>query len=207
MKLLPLDFETVLAVAQDMRRADRQEIFATRWDDNPATLAQDCVGAGCIGAVIAGRDGAPICAIGATEMWPRVWSVWMFATDRWHEVALDATRFVKERLIPTLLDLGLRRAECRSSAMHTQAHRWLEYLGARRETEHLDYGKNGESFIGFYWRAEDVRKSLQETKDQFPQSRKSAATDRQEGRCSGGEGASATAPDDGTGLDHSDRGQ
>ena len=165
MNLLPLSFDAVLAVARDMRAADRREIFATRWDDDQESLALECVNACCIGAVIAGRDNAPIAAIGAVELWPTVWSVWMFATDRWPEVALDATRFVKQRLIPALLDLGLRRAECRSSIAHGQAHRWLEYLGARREAEHRDYGKNGETFIGFHWRAEDVRKSLQATED------------------------------------------
>lgn len=103
--------------------------------------------------MIAGRDGAPVAVIGALETWPTVWSVWMFATDRWPEVAVDATRFARRRLAPALLELGLRRAECRSSATHHAAHRWLAHLGARREAEYPDYGRNGETFIGFIWRA------------------------------------------------------
>lgn len=168
MNLLPLEFETVLAVARNMRAADRQEIYATRWDEDAEALAADCVTGCSIGAVIAARDGAPVAVIGAMELWPTVWSVWMFATDHWPKVALAATRFVRRHLTPALLDLGLRRAECRSCSTHKQAHRWLEYLGAQREAEHADYGKNGETFIGYYWRAEDVRKSLQEAENQIP---------------------------------------
>jgi hypothetical protein len=159
-RFLELELDRVAAVARAMRDCDRAEIFATRWDACPDAFARDCVACLTLGAVIADEAEAPIAVIGAQEMWPGTWSVCMFATDRWREIALDATRFVRQRLMPALLRLGARRAECRSAADHHAAHRWLEYLGARREAVHPDYGRHGETFFGYCWRIDDVRRTL-----------------------------------------------
>jgi hypothetical protein len=155
-----IDLESVAAVARDMRDCDRAEIFATRWNDCPDTFARDCVACLSLGGVATGADDVPIAVIGAQEVWPGAWSVCMFATDRWPEVALDTTRFVRAGLIPALVRLGARRAECRSAADHDVAHRWLEYLGARHESTHPDYGRHGETFLGYCWRIDDVRRTL-----------------------------------------------
>jgi len=163
MNLRPLNRADLRAVAANMRSSDRREIFATRFDENPELLAEECLASFSLGAIIADKDGAPIAAIGAFEMWPGVWSVWMFATEGWPRVALSATRFVKRKLAPALRALGLHRAECRSSADHDSAHRWLRHLGAEIEAEYRDFGKNCETFIGFVWRNENVREPVQDT--------------------------------------------
>ena len=172
----------VRAVAQEMRACDRAEIFATRWDDCTESFASDCAAAISLGAIAVGDDGTPVAVVGAQEAWPGCWSVWMFAIDRWPEVALETTRFVQRRLIPALVRLGARRAECRSADGHHGAHRWLEYLGARREASHLDYGRNGETFHTYSWRIDDVRKSLCAAEGACAQGGAGAA----EGRCGGG---------------------
>jgi hypothetical protein len=163
MTLRPLNRADLTAVAANMRAADRSEIFATRFDEDAELLAEECLASDSLGAILADRDGIPVAAIGAWEMWPGVWSVWMFATPSWPKVALSATRFVKRKLQPALLALGAHRAECRSSATHCNAHRWLHCLGAEIEAEYRDFGKNREIFIGFVWRKENVLKSVQES--------------------------------------------
>lgn len=149
MRVQPLTRDALLSVAAAMRAADRHEIFATRFDEDVAALVDDLLAGDPIGAVMAAEDGTPIAALGATEMWPGLWSLWMFATDRWPDVAHAATRFAKREIWPALLALGLRRGECRSAAQHEAAHRWLRHLGGVEESIHPAFGKGGETFIGF----------------------------------------------------------
>lgn len=149
MPIRALTYADLRAIGEGMRAADRAEIFATRFDDDAGSLAADLLDCQPVGAVIAARDGTPVAAIGGIEMWPGNWSVWMFATDRWPEVASETTRFVRRVLWPALLRLGLRRGECHSAIAHETAHRWLIYLGASIEAIHPAYGKGGETFLGF----------------------------------------------------------
>jgi hypothetical protein len=159
MEVRPLTCKDLQKVATAMRAPDRHEIFATRFDDDIAALVEDLLAGDPVGAVIAADDGMPVAVIGATEMWPGLWSMWMFATDRWPEVARAATRFAKRDMWPALLALGLRRGECRSAAQHEMAHRWIRHLGGVQESIHPAFGKGGETFIGFviYGEREHVR--------------------------------------------------
>lgn len=149
MTMRALNLADLVAVGRAMRDADRREIFATRFDEDAVLLAEDLLAADPVGAVIAAADGTAVAALGGIEMWPGSWSLWMYATDRWPEVARATTRFAGEVLWPSLLGLGLRRGECRSALDHTVAHRWLSYLGGEVEAIYPAYGKGGETFIGF----------------------------------------------------------
>lgn len=141
-----------------MREWDRREVFATRWDDDPNILAMDTMRWGNLTRV-AWNGERPVAVIGAIEIWPTVWSVWMYGTDEFPSVGLGVTRFVRDTLIPEIIGAGFRRAECKSLEGHTDAHRWLEALGARREGEPLlNYGKRGETFHTYVWDREDVRR-------------------------------------------------
>lgn len=144
-----INYDDVLHIATHMRLADRDEIFATRFDDRAEALALSATAVGGI-AVTFGKD-EPIAAIGAYEAWPHFWTVWMFATDRFKEVSLTTTRFVKRVIIPALEKAEYRRAECHSHSEHFEAHAWLEYLGARRESVCPLYGRNGETFYRYVW--------------------------------------------------------
>lgn len=150
-----------MEVAAEMRPRDRQEIFATRFDDGENIeslhdLAGQLLAHSRFGAIAVGEDGVAAAAVGAAEMWPGVWSVWMFATDAWPRHYLRVTAFIRRQLIPALLAAGARRAECASLASYHSAHRWLTYLGARPEAYLTAYGKNGEDFILFCWRRDHV---------------------------------------------------
>lgn len=154
MDLSPVAPRPLLHIVENMRDSDRREIFATRWTEDAAALASDTL------AVpgpkwIAGKDG-PIAAIGAAPRWPGVWSVWMFATPRFPEIGGTLTRFVRRRIIPMLVDAGAHRAECYSIEGHDEAHRWLEFLGAKRSEPIPNFGKGGETFYCYSWAREDV---------------------------------------------------
>jgi hypothetical protein len=151
MKLDTLSLESVGHVARNMRQRDKDEIYATRWNEDPESLAKAVVSCDPFALVACSDDGEPVCVFGVHEMWPGVFSVFMFATDRWNEVSLSVTKHALRFMIPCVMSERFVRAECRSMSTHTQAHRWLETLGAYKESEHACYGKNGETFFTYVW--------------------------------------------------------
>ena len=151
MELIPLNYGNLLYIAKNMRAADKEELYATRWNEDPVELTQDGMAIPNM-SWIAVHDGEPIAAFGAIPIHPRVWSVWMFATDKWPKVALGVTKFIKRKLIPDLKSTGALRAECKSHFRHSVAHKWLEMLGATKESTLENYGKNGEDFYLYKWR-------------------------------------------------------
>lgn len=154
MKLANPSLLDVLYVCHNLREWDRKELFATRFDNDPDRLAMDVMGWGpfwwVAGGEVDGRDRA-IAVIGATLIWPGVWSVGMFATDDFPRIGLPLTRWVRRRMIPAIVQQGIHRGECRSMEGHEAAHRWLETLGAKREGELKGYGKGGETFFTYTW--------------------------------------------------------
>jgi hypothetical protein len=155
-----LNATDLIAIAENMRASDRHEIFSTRFDDDIAALIADLMASDPLGGIVAAANGDAVAALGASEMWPGCWAVWMFATDRWPEVARTTTRLARQVLAPALRRLGARRAECRSALAHKVAHRWLIHLGAEVEAIHPAYGRNGETFIGFVFYGEKDMCSL-----------------------------------------------
>ena len=139
----------VAYVCRNMRPDDAREIYATRFDNEPDRLAIDIL-RGWTMAWVAGLE-RPIAVIGAVELWPGVWSAGMFATDEFHRIGPQLTRWVQRRMIPTLRELGMHRAEAKSIEGHDVAHRWLEWLGAMKGEPMRKYGKNGETFYTFAW--------------------------------------------------------
>ncbi len=138
-------------VAENLRISDKNEVFATRWTESGDDLALAILSYGDFGWIACADDGTPVSAFGAVPLWDGVWSVWMFATDRWPEVSISVTRFIKKIMTPALEEAGYHRAECKSLAENTTSHRWLELLGASKESELINYGKNGETFYTFSW--------------------------------------------------------
>lgn len=151
MTLADLSYRDLLHVASNMRAMDRREIYATRWNDDPKELAASCMNPVVKEfAKVAFWGKVPVAAIGAAPIWPGVWSVWMFATDDFPKVSLSLHRYVVNTFAPTLRR-HCHRAECRSLAAHTEAHRWLTSLGAAQEATLLGFGKNREDFHVFAW--------------------------------------------------------
>jgi hypothetical protein len=152
MKLVKADLGSLLYICRNLREADRDELFATRWSDDPDALAAEAFTRwGEMAYIAHGQDGMPIAAIGATPCWGGVWSAWMFGTDRFGEVGKGLTRWVKKVMIPSIVDAGCHRAEARSLGSHAVAHRWMETLGAKPESVLRRYGRNKEDFVLYVW--------------------------------------------------------
>lgn len=145
-----LTYDSVLFVARNMRQADRDEIYATRWSTDPADLAAACMACPYF-AWCFWHDGVPAGVIGAIPKHPGVWNVYAFGTRDFNRVALPMSRHAMRVMIPTIDKVGARRAECLSSANHVEAHRWLEMMGAERESTLSRYGKYGEDFYLYRW--------------------------------------------------------
>lgn len=139
--------QAVMQVAVNMREWDYKEIYATRWNNNPADLVADCMFARRFGW-IAGLD-QPIAVIGALPTHPGNWQVFMFATDEICRIGLPLTKFAKFAIVPALKAVGARRLECKSMKGHRDAQRWLEVLGGKREARLPGYGRNGETFYQY----------------------------------------------------------
>lgn len=150
-----------------MRQKDVGEIFATQWSDDRDEFAGQVLKSSNLGYVLHADDGTPVVCGGAVPLWPGVWSVWMFATDRFDEIAIATHRFAKEVFFPTLENVGYVRLECRSIATHTTAHRWLEGLGARKESIVQSYGKGGEDFYLYCWTKTKVDAQSEGKEDVF----------------------------------------
>lgn len=155
MILRPLTLDAARYVARRMRALDAEEIYATRYDEDPDDLAASTAARGPF-SWAAGADGEPIACIGAVELWPGMWEAWMYATDRFDKVGKPLTRFVRRAMIPGLLQLGAHRVQCHSIEGHDVAHRWLEALGAKHETTVPRLGKAGQAFRLYRWFREDV---------------------------------------------------
>jgi RimJ/RimL family protein N-acetyltransferase len=136
-------------VASTMRESDRREIYATRWAEDPGSVAANC-NASLYKWTYRRPDGALVAAFGALELWPGVWSIWMFANDLWDAaVARDMIRFLLRVFRTEIPARGARRLECRSTADHHDAHRFIKALGLSPEGTLRAYGRGGEDFITF----------------------------------------------------------
>ncbi|GKT32077.1 hypothetical protein ADUPG1_006328, partial [Aduncisulcus paluster] len=131
-----------------MRERDREEIFATRWEDDPDAVARDASATGAM-HWCAYRDSKPVAVFGVQPRWPKVWTAWAFATDEWRGVIGAVTRHSRRFVLPALYNAGAIRVDCLSMATHTDARNWLEYLGATPEKTFANWGKNGEDFVSY----------------------------------------------------------
>lgn len=151
--------EDVRRVALNMRQRDFDEFSAVSFASSREELAElmaERYGARS-DAMVASAGDEPIC-VGATVMArPNVVSLLFFATDRFPEIALPITRFIRRQLFPRLVKSGVHRIEAVSMCGYEQTHGWLRTLGLDQETQAMHgYGKNGEAFIQFAW-SSDVR--------------------------------------------------
>jgi len=151
MRLAKLNEADLLYVADNMREWDRKEIYACRWSDDAAPLVESLLACGEFAWVVGTDEGKPVAALGAIPYWNGVWEVWMFATDDWPQVAGGVAKFIKRSVIPALKSTGAHRVQCKSMEGHLDAHRWLEMLGASKESEMKNYGRMGELFYLYCW--------------------------------------------------------
>lgn len=133
------DFAEFSAVSFAETRFELAEVLAARYGESPE------VHIGFVGA-------EPVCVGGSVMARPNVISLLFFATDRFPEIVLPATRYIKKQLLPRLIEAGVHRIEAVSMVGHSEAHAWLRALGLRKETGPMHgYGKNGEAFVQYAW--------------------------------------------------------
>lgn len=158
--LLEKDHAALLYIAENLRARDREEIYATRWGDDPEQLARDTFAAGDF-QWIAWVDGVPVASIGAFPSWPGVWTCWAYGTDDWNKVAITLTKHVRRSMIPTLVEMGAHRVQCHALEKHIVARAWLESLGAEPEVRLDNYGRQGQTFVLYSWRQDTTRKGAE----------------------------------------------
>jgi hypothetical protein len=152
MKLAKADLGSLLYVCRNLRADDAAEVFATRWNDDPDELAAQAFQTwGRFNWVAFGDDGIPIASVGAVPSWNGVWQGWMMATDRFPEIGKHLTKWMRQVMIPAVVEAGCHRAEARSAASHSLAHRWMEMLGAKPESVLRRYGREKQDFVLFVW--------------------------------------------------------
>ena len=141
--------ELVLPIAENMREWDKREIYATRYDECPEGVADAVMHTGDL-AWTAGLD-KPIVAFGCAEMWPNVYSMWLFATDDFGRIGISMTKLIVRTIVPLLFEAGAHRLEARSMEGHDDAQRWLEVIGAKREATLKGYGRERQDFHVYTW--------------------------------------------------------
>ncbi len=146
-------------VTRHMREPDRIEIFATRWDDDPVSYAAALFPLnGFVWCAV--RDGVPCALWGAVPVWPHNWSAFAFGTDDWPRVVLTMTKHIRGVMLPALIRAKAHRVSAATHSAHTEAHRWLESLGALREHDMPYYGKGGELFFNYVWTKDTLPRVL-----------------------------------------------
>jgi len=150
-EIIPATYSDVVFIARRIRALDAEEIFPLMPNPTPENLAMGSVQAGDLAFVALADDGEPVAAFGAAWKRPLIYSVWMYATDRWMDVALSVTRHIRRVMMPEMIDSGAVRAECWTIETHEPAHRWLEVLGARREATVEDYGPLRKKYHCYSW--------------------------------------------------------
>ncbi|RUP22305.1 hypothetical protein [Methylobacterium sp.] len=159
MILEPVTYATALQVGQGMRERDVMEFAAVApvgAEDLAPWLAQRF---GRRGELLCARtdDGEPVCIGGAVEVRPGSATLLFYGTDRFPEIALPMTRFIRRHYFPSLAAAGTHRIECVTLDSYREMQRWLETLGLERESTLRAYGRGREDFAMYAWIADDAR--------------------------------------------------
>lgn len=100
-------------------------------------------------------DGNPEFSFGFTcqsPLMPWLYSGWAWGSDKTPIAMVGVSRWARGgKLLGMLDDLGVRRIEARSIHNHHDAHRWLLWLGFKRETELEEWGRDGTRFVQYAW--------------------------------------------------------
>jgi len=99
----------------------------------------------------ASLNGRPVVIAGAMETEPSVFEIWLFTTDEVSKIRFPFARYIKTVIIPLLKAAGATRLYTKTVADYDIALRWLDYLGAKRETVLRQHGKNGKDYHVYVW--------------------------------------------------------
>lgn len=139
------NLDDLLYISSNLRKADREEIFATYWEEDPKALADITLRCGDM-QWIAYYDKVPVASFGSNPVWPNVWNAWAFGTDQWAKTVLSVTKHVRRFMLPAIFRSGAHRVQAYSHGDHVEAHKWLESFGANCEAVLVGFGSRRENF-------------------------------------------------------------
>lgn len=175
--IVPPTLRDVTYIAANIRPEDWREIACQMPDGTTAIdVALWSVSAGQ--AWVARIDNQPVALFGASPQTAagNVLALWAWGTKRMRRVAPAITRFVRDDRAPEWIAAGKTRAEARSIAGHTEAHRWLSGLGFIAEPL-PQWGKGGEDFILFSMTLDRWRDVLEHPENPRDQDRRPGGPD------------------------------
>lgn len=152
-ELHALNLRSVEYVTMNMRAADKREIFAQSRFDSEYVVAWHLwtsLKDRGLGRVV-WWDGRPAIVAGVVEDWPGVWGCVMYGTDDTRCCVIEAIRYMRKVITEVMEEHEGHRLYADSRFDHTEAHRLLERLGARREAEMLGFGRDGSTYYRYAW--------------------------------------------------------
>lgn len=144
----------VRRVIRDMRRSDWDEVRAILGPDVGVAEVVDSIMSlpGQLLFAASGSDLAELYAVGGLILRRKsVIEGWMLGTDNFKKSYIPLTKTIKRDILPAMRSEGVLRLECHSIATHTEAHRWLELMGAECEGDAPIVGVSGETFRTYAW--------------------------------------------------------
>jgi hypothetical protein len=144
--------EQIFNVAKNMREKDFEEIVCLTYCDDREELAgflTEMWSKSETTLACGTKEDGPIAIFTYTPVRPNVWSFGMFATDKFGKIGTQLTRLIIKRIITAIDSTGAHRVECQSIEGYDEVHKWLQFLGLKKEGLIKGFGRNGENFIGF----------------------------------------------------------
>tara|TARA_B100000902_G_scaffold367574_1_gene390284 strand:+ start:5609 stop:6136 length:528 start_codon:yes stop_codon:yes gene_type:complete len=142
----------IYEVALEMRKRDLEELLAVTNCDNREELATHLAimwGSNINNTYVFCDGDEKICCLTYTPLRDGVWSFGLFATNSFNKIYISLTKFILRVIIPHFNAINAHRVECQSIANYEYVHKWLEFIGLKRESTLKGYGKNGEDFYNF----------------------------------------------------------
>jgi hypothetical protein len=83
---------------------------------------------------------------------PHLLSAWAWGSEKKHLCMPEINRWGKAQLVFVHLDgMGCTRIEARSLHNNTDAHRWLEWVGFKKDCDLPEWGKDRKRFVQYRW--------------------------------------------------------
>lgn len=147
-------FEDLRFIVENLRKDDWRELSATTYMLDPEPYAQKIWNAGVF--EIFHARGEPAAACGWVPLWPGVVSLFAFGTDRWPEVAIGVTKYIRRFMMPTLAKARIHRAQALALADRDDVDTFLRSFDPTLVTEFPKFGGCGEDFRLYTWLREPL---------------------------------------------------
>lgn len=145
-------------VIDNLRKDDLRELSATTYVFDPPAYTDKIWNAGVFQVFYAKDEPAGVC--GWVPLWPGVVSLFAFGTDRWPEVAIGVTKYIRRFMMPTLAATRVHRAQALALADREDVDFFLRSFDPTLVTEFPKFGGSGEDFRLYTWLREPLHGNL-----------------------------------------------